>query len=332
MQPRLINRVTMFNPRPAIVLMLCVLIGAVCMPAAAADSPTWTQLFPANSPSPRFIGAMAYDPVSQKIVLFGGYDGRQYLNDTWTFDGTNWTQITTTVTPPVRTNASMAFDRDGAKLIMFGGYDGHNYLGDTWLWNGATSTWTQATNASGPTAVTGPMLFPDPVAKRVDNFGGFDGRFYQLTMYQWTGNTWKKLSGPTPSARSVAATSANYAEGSVVMFDGLGDVNPYNTWTWDGTTWTQQFPTVQPESLYSAGAAYDPALKAVIVFGGGTGGVDGNDTWQWQNGQWTQLVPAQSPPPREGHGMTTFRVSGHIIIFGGQQQGQLLNDTWEFTP
>jgi len=319
--------------RKIVMLTLPWLLAAGLSVSASAGDLTWTQLFPATSPSPRSIAAMAYDPVSQKIVLFGGYDGTQYLNDTWTFDGSNWTEISAATAPPARTNASMAFDRDGAKLVMFGGYDGHNYLGDTWLWNGATSTWTQATNASGPTPVTGPMLFLDPIAHRVDNYGGYDGFLYQLTTYQWTGNTWQKLNTPTePSARSVAATAADYAGGNIVLFDGLGSVNPYNTWTWDGNSWTQQFPAIQPESLYSAGAAYDPALKGVVVFGGGNGGLDVNDTWEWKDGEWSQLVPAQSPPAREAHGMANFRVSGHIVVFGGiQNDVLLLGDTWELT-
>jgi hypothetical protein len=31
---------------------------------------------------------MTYDPVSGKIIAFGGFDGTGYLNDTWSFDGT----------------------------------------------------------------------------------------------------------------------------------------------------------------------------------------------------------------------------------------------------
>ena len=41
---------------------------------------------------------MTYDAVSQKVILFGGYNGRSYLNGTWTYDGTNWTTFYTTTT------------------------------------------------------------------------------------------------------------------------------------------------------------------------------------------------------------------------------------------
>jgi hypothetical protein len=38
---------------------------------------------------------MTYDPVSGKIIAFGGTDGTSYFDDTWSFDGTSWAQIST---------------------------------------------------------------------------------------------------------------------------------------------------------------------------------------------------------------------------------------------
>ena len=81
---------------------------------------------------------MAYDPVGKNIVLFGGYDGTSYLNDTWIFNGTDWVQLSPTNAPPVRSASAMSFDRVTGTLVLFGGYNGNQYLGDTWLWDGAT--------------------------------------------------------------------------------------------------------------------------------------------------------------------------------------------------
>ena len=135
------------------------------------------------------------------------------------------------------------------RWVLFGGYNGTNYLDDTWLWDGSTLQWTQATPAHHPPAVTGPMLFPDPNG-RADLFGGYDGHFYQLTMWQWNGSDWTQLNPPSvPFARSSAAVATNTSTGQVVMFGGLASVNPNNTWTYDGTTWTEQSPAVQPLSV-----------------------------------------------------------------------------------
>src|SRR5439155_16286110 len=134
----------------------------------------------------------------------------------------------------------------------------------------STLQWTQATPAHQPPAVTGPMLFPDPNG-RADLFGGFDGQFYQLTMWQWDDSDWTQLFPPTvPFARASAAVATNTSTGQVVMFGGLADVNPNNTWTYDATTWTLQSPAVQPPLVYAASAASDPALQVVVRFGCGS--------------------------------------------------------------
>jgi Galactose oxidase, central domain len=317
----------------SIILVSCCISIAFAASAAAAPSsfPDWARLPPHDPPPARSYLAMTYDPVSGKIVAFGGFDGTGYLNDTLSFDGTNWVQLTTQSAPSARAAAQMTYDSITQKIVLFGGFDGTNYLGDTWLWDGSTLQWTQATPNHQPTAVTGPMLFPDPNG-RADLFGGFDGQFYQLTMWQWNGSDWTQLSPPTvPFARSSAAVATNTSTGQVVMFGGLADVNPNNTWTYDGTTWTLQSPAVQPLLVYAASAAFDPGLQGVVLFGGGSGGVDQNTTWLWDQAaaNWIQLSTALSPPAREGAGMAYDAALHRVILFGGQDNNGYFNDTWE---
>ncbi len=52
-----------------------------------------TQLYPSTPFLARAGFPSAYDPISKKIIVFGGTDGRTQFNDTWTFDGTTRTQI-----------------------------------------------------------------------------------------------------------------------------------------------------------------------------------------------------------------------------------------------
>ncbi|PYJ37734.1 MAG: hypothetical protein DME84_06430 [Verrucomicrobia bacterium] len=320
--------------RGFVILICC--CGAIVFGSGASvgvpDTASWVQL--STSPPARSYLAMTYDPASGKIIMFGGFDGTTYLNDTWTFDGVTWTEVATNTRPPARAAAQMAYDSVTRKVVLFGGYDGTNYLGDTWLWDGTTSQWTQAAPTHHPRPVTGPMLFPDPNG-RVDLFGGFDGHFYQLTMWQWTGFDWRRLSPATvPYARSSAAVATNPTSDQVVLFGGLADVNPNNTWTYDGTTWTLQSPRTQPVLVYAASAAFDPNINAVILFGGGSGGVDQNTTWRWlvARGSWKQVTTTPSPPPREGAGMAYLPALGRVIVFGGQNSETPLNDTWQFVP
>ena len=46
------------------------------------DGANWIKLHPASSPVGRWAAAMAYDPLDQGLVLFGGY-GVGTLGDTW---------------------------------------------------------------------------------------------------------------------------------------------------------------------------------------------------------------------------------------------------------
>ena len=322
-----------FSHASIILICCCILIASAASAAAAQfGSLDWIELSPKESPPARSYLAMTYDPVSGKILAFGGFDGTSYFDDTWSFDGTSWAQISTQSAPPVRAAAEMTYDSVIQKVVLFGGYDGTNYLGDTWLWDGSTLEWMEATPDHPPPAVTGPMLFPDPNGS-ADLFGGFDGQFFQLTMWQWKDSDWTQLFPETvPSARAAAAVATNTSTGQVVMFGGLADVNPNNTWTYDGTTWTLKSPAVQPPLVRAASAAFDPGQQGVVLFGGRSGGVDQNTTWLWDQvgATWIQLSPVQSPPAREGAGMTYDPALNRVILFGGQDSNGYFNDTWEF--
>ncbi|MBA3832490.1 MAG: hypothetical protein H0X34_11485 [Chthoniobacterales bacterium] len=249
----------------------------MCLANEAAAS-SWVQLSPKATPAARSYLAMTYDQASKKVLLFGGFDGRGYLNDTWTFDGTTWTHVAAPTAPSPRANVQMAFDLRTRKVVLFGGYDGRQDLGDTWIWDGLSSTWTQAAPAHSPKAVTGSMLFSD-LNGRVDEFGGFDGSLYQSTMYQWSGSDWQRLHPATvPYARSSAVVGVNHAANQIVMFGGLGDVNPFNTWTYNGTTWTMESLATQPPLVYAGSAVFDRNLNAVLLFGGGNCGSGENST------------------------------------------------------
>jgi len=107
-------------------------------------------------------------------------------------------------------------------------------------------------------------------------------------------------------------------------------VNTNNTWTWNGTDWTQQNPAHQPPDRYGAAAAYDPAIGRVMVFGGGAGGGYINDTWSWTGTDWKQLNPSGSPSAREGARMAFMKGSGRVVLFGGEDANGPLGDTWSF--
>ena len=102
----------------------------------------------------------------------------------------------------------------------------------------------------------------------------------------------------------------DYRSDQIVLYGGLGDLNPINTWTYDGTTWTLEFPANQPLTVYGASGVFDPNLDAVIVFGGADAGVAQNRTWLWTGSNWEQVITARSPGAREGAGIAYDVVLG----------------------
>lgn len=125
------------------------------------DGLDWTQINTANSPSPRRAADMSWDPVSDKIVLFAGY---QQTNDTWVFDGTDWVIATPTTSPPARYDHSMVADQSRNRIVMFGSFT----AGDTWEWDGFD--WLDRTAATPP-------------APRVDSYLAYDWLREEVTMF-----------------------------------------------------------------------------------------------------------------------------------------------------
>ena len=91
------------------------------------------------------------------------------------------------------------------------------------------------------------------------------------------------------------------ATGNLVLFGGTdpkgGLVN--DTWTWNGSDWTQQHPASSPPARMEASLAYDAASGQFVLFGGkhstGFNTPDLNDTWIWTGSNWVQQHPRTAP-------------------------------------
>src|SRR5438552_16460997 len=66
-------------------------------------TPAWQKLDVPVHPSARSSASMVYDPVGQRVLLFGGYDG-SYQNDVWVLTlgaSPAWTQLPTQGSLPI---------------------------------------------------------------------------------------------------------------------------------------------------------------------------------------------------------------------------------------
>jgi sugar lactone lactonase YvrE len=144
-----------------------------------------------------------------------------------------------------------------------------------------------------------------------------------------------------PAVRVYAMMAYDAAAGNIVLFGGANDsgVNSSfnilnDTWVWNGTTWTEQFPTTSPSARSSSTMSYDAATGNMVLFGGANYySVAFNDTWVWNGITWTEESPAVSPPARSEAAMTYDAAAGNMVLFGGLSSNgymcdNCLSDTW----
>jgi hypothetical protein len=112
------------------------------------DGVSWTRVSTAGPA--RSYAAMAYDTVTDRLIVVGGHDVMSGLpmGDAWAWDGTAWTQLGFTVPP--RMMASIAFDPMRGKVVLYGGVDDTSLANpivrnDLWEINGAGATLRTAT-------------------------------------------------------------------------------------------------------------------------------------------------------------------------------------------
>jgi hypothetical protein len=205
-------------------------------------------------PPIRRFASMVYDPTLKKTVLFGGYD-TNYLDQTWTWDGTVWARVKKNP-PRSRALASMWYDPTLKKTVLYGGIgrltstDRLTRFADMWTFDG--TGWTELKPSGGtPGARYGAEVTVDPRTNRVVLFGG--------------------LRVDTDSA---GLQTQVYAD---------------DTWEWDGSVWKKLAPDVVPPARENAGLTFDPLRNELVMFSGFSG-VYHTDTWGYTNGAWRQRI------------------------------------------
>jgi hypothetical protein len=224
---------------------------------------------------------------------------------------------------PARVAAAMGYDEARQQVVLFGGTElgASSALADTWIWNG--KAWSKRTAAPSPPPRQEAGMAYDAVRKELLLFGGVDadGTPYQDT-WIWDGSTWQpRQPAVSPPARRDPAIAFDEALQKIVMFGGWnpqvgGAAKLNDTWTWDGTAWTQLHPATVPAKRGSAVMAYDLATRQLVMFGGDTGSGT-NETWVFDGTTWTRLATTTSPSPRESTAMA-LQPNGQLVMFGGE--------------
>ncbi|HEX8617520.1 MAG TPA: kelch repeat-containing protein [Thermoanaerobaculia bacterium] len=230
------------------------------------DGTTWKDFSDDPRPDDRRFAAMVYDKRLKKTVLFGGFFGQNYRNDTWTWDGAKWTEvdIDNDDRPPHRGTMAMWYDPLAQKTIVYGGVGRGSInekvkrFSDMWSFDGAR--WTNMNIAQTPGIRFRPLTAIHPVTGKLTMFGGLRAeqldedsvdQYFGDDLWEWDGASlkWTQLAQPDyrPTARQNGGLGYDPATGELVLFGGYGNGFYYSdTWTWNGTEWTPRLELITP--------------------------------------------------------------------------------------
>lgn len=290
-----------------------------------------SQQWSAKGPLIREGHTANFDPVSNKMIVFGGdtseSTGRFHLNDVWylsnpfsTSGNESWSQRKPTGTPPSpRIDATAVYNPTLNRLIVFGGAGGFAApcFNDVWVLTNA--------NGAGTTTPAWVQLAP---------------------------------TGTLPGVRFAHAAAYDAAHDIMIIFGGnncfsadYNDVWVLTNASGAGGTpnWTQVpdnglFCAPPPTARHNTTAVYDPSTNRMMVYGGFD--INSNalgDFWFFADGNgtsgggcWETLTPTCPhsgiipicPSSRGGHSATYDAVNNRMIVFGGDNSSGFMNDLW----
>ncbi len=259
-----------------------------------AGTPGWTRLLPTGGPPPdRRAQSAIFDPVRDRLVMFGGQDivTSSPLGDVWTLSLTGtpeWSEIIVDAPgDPTRTDHTAIYDPIRDRMVVFGGFNGTSYLRNVWVLSLAGEpTWTQlAPTGTKPLARAEHAAIYDPGGDRMIVFAGRNAT-------PGLNDTWAlSLDGTTSWAR-IATSGWGFVgvwdhsaihdplRDRMVIFGGSVNTGAQRDETWalplDGPPhWVRLFPSGPlPAGRGQHNALHDPLGDRMIVLGGGP-----NDLW-----------------------------------------------------
>ncbi len=257
------------------------------------DARTWTQI-DGDGPAPRFGQAVAVDPATRRLYLFGGQNQDTFFNDTWQFDLNEhrWEQLDggEGTAPSPRYGLSAVLD-PGGHLFVSHGFTFEGRFDDTWSFDVAENTWTDAS----PTAGERPLkrclheMVWMPTAEQILLYGGCSSGFGpcpqgDLWSYLPTTQTWTNITpADGPAARSNPALVWDSRTDRAYLFGGLTDAG-HSADLWTGTLDTENFTwsPLETSATPAARASHDTAISAgyLYLFGGTSNTGTFNDLWR----------------------------------------------------
>ncbi len=183
----------------------------------------WLQLHPANHPPALAGSAMAYDPGSGKLVLFGGVDsGLNDVSGTWAWTDNGWSELHPANHPPPLEAVAMAYDTAPSELVLFGG-DNPSGVG-----TGASASASASASGTGSGKASGSSSGSSAATVAMSS-----------ATWVWNGTTWSTEDTMIHPPGSGALPMAYYPpSGTDLLVDASArSDSDIRTWSWSNTGW-----------------------------------------------------------------------------------------------
>lgn len=228
----------------------------------------WIAVIPSKVPIARKYHDMAPIIGDDKVVLFSGFDGTYYVDDTWVFDLSegDWSERRQPLKPSARKGHEMASIYGSDEVVLFGGnVSGIDVANDTWIYNAATNEWTELTpsgDVPGPRRGHGTASFFE--TDKMLLFGPDEMTWmYDLSDNMWTGEVPSFSPGPRYIAHGIVPICN---DDKVLLFGGgFFDVVWYDlndTWVYDLDSFEKRGPDGPPRDAGHESAAEIGGLDA----------------------------------------------------------------------
>ena len=309
---------------------------------ALAGTMAWAPVLPGGTlPAARDGASAIYDPVRDRMVLFGGFDAspHELRNDVWALSlaGTPaWVALAPAGTlPPIRAYHTAIYDPIRDRMVVFGGFNRQyfNFLSDVWALSFSDSLeWTPLTPARGaPRGRYYHNAIFDPGSDRMIVAAGYEGSYdndaWALSMSGLPAWTEMTSPGETSANRAFHTAILNPVSNRMVAFAGYADyqlpmedvveLSLVGAPIWTGPGW----PVVRPSRRYGHSAIYDPPRNRMLVFGGFDDVGARNDVWAFSlsgTPSWSLLAPTGTAPSvRFFHSAIYDPLRDRMIVFGG---------------
>jgi hypothetical protein len=280
------------SSRPALLAVVAaVVVLAIVATLVVGSNLLRSTPVPSGSTTPppaRQGAAVAYDAQHGVLVLFGGVgsDGTGMLGDTWTFDGKLWRHLHPPKSPQPRSTFAIAYDQAHHDVVLFGGMaqvgagKGGLQQVDD-TWTWNGTTWNEAHPAHEP------------------GFG-----------YDW--------GAPAMQYDPISKTVLMYGYTRSTSEAGAGI--RAETWSWNGSDWTQ---IANPGGPATIGSLLDDGERVLLIAEPAQmiAGRSVTQTWAWSGARWTLLHPAVDLPSAIAMPSAAYDSETHQLVL-------LTAETW----